>query len=103
MDNLCFIVAVRQRICQSGVPIITNNTFTNIENNSTIDLNNGYILTIYRVSNNRIRLTFVNNILNLSFFFDVINGSTNVFDIPLEGGTFRIAIFAAMRCCSNIC
>ena len=103
MDNICFIVNIRSRICQSGVPLITDNTYTNLSNNTRIILSNGYVLTIYRVSNNRIRLSFVNETFNLSFFFDVENGSTNVFDLPIEGGTFRILVFAIMRCCETQC
>lgn len=101
MDNICFFVTIRQRICQSGIPITSNNTYTNISNNTQIILNNGYILTIYRISNNRLRLTFSNTGFNLSFYFDVENGSTNIFDLPIEGGTFRILIFAAMCCCEE--
>ena len=101
MDNICFIVSTRERICQSGVPLITENTYTNIANNSRIILNNGYILTIYRISNEKIRLSFSNESFNLSFYFDVDNGSTNLFDLPIEGGTYRIVIFATMRCCCS--
>lgn len=99
MDNCCFLVSIRQRICQSGVPLNINRTYTNIPNNSTVDLLNGYRLTIYRISNNMIRLTFANTLFELNFSFDVNDATTNVFDLPIDSGTFRIAVFAAMRCC----
>lgn len=101
MDNICFIVSTRQRICQSGVPINIDNTYTNIANNTIILLSNGYTLTVSRACSNTIRLTFSNTSFDLFFFFDVENGTTNVFDLPIDGGTFRIAIFAAMRCCNT--
>ena len=103
MDNICFIISTRQRICQSGVPINIDNTYTNVANNTAILLSNGYTLTVSRASNNLIRLTFSNPTFDLLFFFDVENGTTNIFDLPIDGGTFRIAIFAAMRCCDNTC
>lgn len=101
MDNICFIVSIRQRICQSGVPINIDNTYTNVSNNTSILLSNGYTLIISRASNNTIRLTFSNPSFDLRFFFDVDNNTTNFFDLPIDGGTFRIAIFATLRCCSN--
>ena len=100
MDNICFLVSIRQRICQSGVPVNIDKTFTNIPQNSPITLSNGYTLTLCRASNCKVRLTFTNISFDLNFFFDVDDNSTNIFDLPIEGGTFRLAIFVAMRCCS---
>ena len=101
MDNICFLVSIRQRICQSGVPINIDNTFTNLTNNTSIALSNGYTLTISRISNNQVRLTFRNDTFDLFFSFDVDNSTTNAFDLPIDGGTFRVAIFVAMRCCCS--
>lgn len=101
MDNICFLVSIRQRICQSGVPVNIDKTFTNVSNNTTFDLLNGYTLTISRISNSQIRLTFVNDILDLRFSFDVDDSTTNAFDLPIDGGSFRLLIFASMRCCST--
>ena len=99
MDNVCFIITIRQRVCQSGVPVFTNNTYTNLPNNTQIILSNGYILTIYKISNSKIRLSFVNSSFNLSFSFDVDDGGTFAFDLPIEGGTYRIIVFALSNCC----
>jgi len=71
MDNICFLVSIRQRICQSGVPVNIDRTFTNVSNNTTFDLLNGYTVTISRISNCRIRLTFVNDTFDFRFSFDV--------------------------------
>lgn len=101
MDNICFLISIRERICQSGVPVNIDKTFTNVSNNNRIMLSNGYILTISRASNCRIRFAFSNPTFDLSFFFDVLDSTTNVFDLPIDGGTYRIAIFAAMRCCNS--
>ncbi len=101
MDNICFLVAIRQRICQSGVPTNIDKTFTNVNNNTTFDLLNGYSLTIYAISNSMVRLTFTNDTLDLNFFFDVNDCTTNAFDLPIDSGTFRILVFVSSRCCSN--
>lgn len=101
MDNICFLVSIRQRICQSGVPVNIDKTFTNVSNNTTFDLLNGYVLTISRISNSQIRLTFVNDILNLRFSFDVDDCKTSAFDLPIDGGTFRLLIFVSMHCCNT--
>ena len=101
MDNICFIVSIRQRICQSGVPVYTDNTYTNISNSTQILLNNGYILTVYKISNDNLRLSFLNNSFNLSFSFDITDGSTCLCDLPIEGGTYKILVFASSRCCNS--
>ena len=101
MDNICFLINIRQRICQSGVPLNIDKTFTNISNNTKIELENGYILTVSRASNNTIRLAFSNPTFDLNFFFDVNDATTNAFDLPIDSGTFRLIIFASMRCCCS--
>lgn len=101
MDNICFLVNIRQRICQSGVPVNIDRSFTNVANNTTFQLLNGYSVTIYRISNCKIRYTFVNPTFNFNFSFDVDDSTTSAFDLPIDGGTFRILIFACIRCCNE--
>ncbi len=99
-NNICFLVSIRQRICQSGVPVNIDRSFTNVANNTTFELLNGYRVTIYRISNCRIRYTFVNDTFGFNFSFDVDESVTTAFDLPIDSGTFRILIFACMRCCN---
>ena len=101
MDNICFLVSIRQRICQSGVPVNVDRTYTNLDNNTTITLLNGYTVTIYRISNCQIRFTFVNEVFDFNFSFDVQDSTTNAFDLPIDSGTFRILIFASIHCCNT--
>lgn len=99
-NNICFLVSIRQRICQSGVPINIDRSFTNVANNTTFELLNGYSVTIYRISNSRIRYTFANDTFGFNFSFDADDSVTTAFDLPIDSGTFRILIFACMRCCN---
>ncbi len=101
MNNTCFLVSIRQRICQSGVPTNIDKTFVNVENNATFNLLNGYTVTIYRISNCQIRLTFTNATFDFNFSFDVNDSTTTAFDLPIDSGSFRILIFASIRCCNN--
>lgn len=100
MDNVCFLICIRQRICQSGVPVNIDRTYTNVSNNTVFNLLNGYTLTIYRISNCKIRFTFTNETFDFNFSFEVDDSTTTVFDLPIDSGTFRIAVFASMRCCN---
>lgn len=102
MDNICFLIGIRQRICQSGVPVNIDRSFTNVANNTTFQLLNGYTVTIYKISNCQIRYTFVNETFGFNFSFDVQDSTTSAFDLPIDSGTFRILIFASIRCC-NLC
>ena len=99
MDNICFFISIRQRVCQSGVPVTSENTYTNLSSDDNIILDNGYVLSFSRNIDNNILLTFYNSALNLSFTFTVEDASTTVYDLPIEGGTYRIAVFVTMRCC----
>lgn len=100
MEDICFLVNIRQRICQSGVPVNIDRTFTNVANGTTFTLLNGYTVTIYKISNCQIRFTFVNNTFNFNFSFDVQDSTISAFDLPIDSGTFRIVVFASIRCCN---
>lgn len=99
MNNVCFIVSIRQSVCQSGIPRVSEKTFTNLTNNSIITLSSGYTLTLTSIANNSVRLTFINEAFDFNFTFDVDCGSTNLFDIPIQSGSLRLAIFVACTCC----
>lgn len=100
MDNVCYFLAIKFRVCQSGVPLSQEKVYTNVSTTTDIQLFYGYILNVARATNDTIDLIFKNNALNLNFTFTVSSGSTSVFDLPIDSGTFRIAILASARCCA---
>lgn len=101
MDNICFLLSIRTRICQSGVPLNTEKTYTNISSSTNIALENGYTLNVNRSTNDSINLVFTNSILGFNFNFNVNNNSTTLFDLPIDSGSYKILIFVAMRCCNG--
>lgn len=101
MNNICFVVSIRQSVCQSGIPRVNEKTFSNLPNNSIITLSSGYTLTLTSLANNSVRLTFINEAFNLNFFFDVECCSVNLFDIPIQSGSLRLAIRIACVCCNE--
>jgi len=100
MDNVCYFVATRFKVCQSGVPLSQEKVYTNVSSTTDIQLFFGYILNVTRATNDSIDLVFTNTALNLNFTFTIANGGTAVFDLPIDSGTFRVAIFASARCCA---
>lgn len=100
MDNVCYFVATKFRVCQSGVPLSQEKVYTNVSSTTNIQLYFGYILNVARATNDTIDLIFTNPALNLNFTFTISNGGTAVFDLPIDSGTFRVAIFASARCCA---
>ena len=100
MDNVCYFVATKFRVCQSGVPLSQEKAYTNVSTTTNIQLYFGYILNVARATNDSIDLIFTNTALNLNFTFTIPNGGTAVFDLPIDSGTFRVAIFASARCCA---
>lgn len=102
MDNICFLLSIRTRICQSGVPVSSEKTYTNISSSTNILLDNGYTLNVQKSTNDTINLNFINTVLGFNFTFNISNNSTTVYDLPIDSGTYRLIIFVTMRCC-NLC
>lgn len=100
MDNVCYFVATKFKVCQSGVPLEQEKTYTNVSTTTNIQLFFGYVLNVARATNDSVDLIFTNSALNLNFTFTVTNGGTQVFDLPIDSGTFKVAIFVSARCCA---
>ena len=99
--NTCYIVTIRQRVCQSGVPINRESTYTNLEDLQNITLLNGYSLSISQGSVNTVNLIFTNPAFNLNFYFNINDCSCTGFDLPIQSGSFRIVVCVATRCCDT--
>lgn len=102
MDQICFLLSIRQVTCQSGVPVVNEKTYTNLTSEDQVLLNNGYILTLSSNIINSVTLTFSNPALGINFKLALASGTSAVVDLPIEGGTFRIGVYVERRPC-NIC
>ncbi len=100
MDNVCYFLAVKFRVCQSGVPLSSEKVYTNLSNTSVVELYYGYTLTVARTTNDEITINILNTTLNLNLTFTISNGGTILLDLPIDGGTFKLAIYAGARCCA---
>ena len=69
MNNFCYTLSVRQRKCQNGISNITDNVYTNISNNSVVQLGFGYTLTF--ISSNSSTATIQFQIFYLIFQMEV--------------------------------
>lgn len=101
MDNICYFIKVQFRICQSGVPISSEKIYTNVSENTVIQLYYGYTIQLSNASNNEVNILIANSALNLSFNITVSNGETLLLDLPLDNGTFRLSLVALARCCAQ--
>lgn len=102
MDNICFALIIRDKTCQSGVPIISEKVYTNLSTTENIVLQNGYTLNIFSEQSNRIKLEFINNALNVNVSYYILSDSYGIFDIPIDSGTYRVGVYATRNCCSCI-
>ena len=100
MENVCYFLAIKFKVCQSGVPLVSQKVYTNVSTTTAIPIYNGYTLNVSGFPNDSINLTFNNTPLNLNFSFSVENGSTTIFDLPIDSGTLKVAILASSRCCA---
>lgn len=102
MDNICFSIIVRDRTCQSGVPVTSEKVYTNVAQDEIITLQNGYTLTVSNAQADKIKLVFNNDALNVNVTFYILNGSYGIFDLPIDSGTYRVGVYSIKNCCSNI-
>lgn len=101
MDNVCYTVIIRQQMCQSGVPITRENVYTNISQNSVIDLLNGYTLSFSISTNSTANLRFTNTLFGIDLIFNISEDTVNVFDLPVENTIFRVSVLFKARCCNE--
>ena len=103
MNNSCFSIIVRERACQNGVPVITDKVYSSINEMENISLNFGYTLTLSSFGAGDILVTFTNTSLNLELRFSITNPGIGIFDLPINGGTFRVTIISEETNCNNAC
>lgn len=102
MDNICFSLIIRDKTCQSGVPIISEKVYTNLSSNESIVLQNGYMLNVFSTKDNKIKLEFINLALDISVNYYILSDSFGIFDLPIDSGTYRVGVYATKTCCSCI-
>jgi len=101
MNCSCFSVLIRQRACQNGVPITNDKIISNINEAENISLFFGYTVTLSTFGADDILTTFTNVSLNLTLRFSISNPGVGVFDLPIDGGTFRVVIISQEVCCDT--
>ncbi len=102
MENVCYFLAVRFKVCQSGVPITSEKIYTNLSSSTIIDLYYGYTINIQSASNDSLTILINNSALNLNLTFTINNSETILIDLPLDSGTFKVQLFASSRCCALV-
>lgn len=101
MNNCCLSILIRQRACQNGVPVTTEQVYSNISDSEVLTLNFGYTVMLSFYGSDNILVTFNNTSLNVSLRFAISNPGVGVFDLPIDGGTFRVVIATSNTCCNS--
>lgn len=92
MCKACFNISVRERACQSGVPLDISKSYSNQNIGDVFPLNFGYSLAITNIVNTTVILTLSNTTLNILFNFQVSNNNSVVLDLPFENISYRVFI-----------
>ncbi|MDD2627358.1 MAG: hypothetical protein PHR25_05615 [Clostridia bacterium] len=103
MNNVCFAIVVREQACQNGVPVTSEKSYSNISSMENILLNFGYTLTISSYGSSSILLAFNNPTLGYRINFSITNPGIGIFDLPIDGGSYRITILSQKRPCNISC
>lgn len=100
MECTCFSLIIRDRICQSGVPVTSEQVYSTIPSDTVI-LQNGYTLIISNGSSDNILLNFINISLDIDVTFSIQSGTSQVYDLPIDSGTYRVGVFMQKSTCNQ--
>ena len=92
MNDLCYNIAIRQRKCQNGISLVTDNVFTNVEDNAEIILSFGYTLTVVSKNSNSVTIRLHNPDLLSDIRFNIPNDTFKTFDLPMYNGTYVLQV-----------
>ncbi len=99
MNELCVNLAIRQRKCQNGISLTSDNVYTNIEDNASLILSYGYILNVVSKNASGITISLSNDNLLNTIKFNIPYDTYKTFDLPLYNGTFILLIGAVKNMC----
>ena len=99
MNSCCYDLAIRQRKCQNGISVTSDNVFTNIENNSQYLLSYVYTITIISKNANTVTIELENPGLLDKTKFNIPVDTFKTFDLPLYNGTFVVLIGVVSATC----
>lgn len=100
MNDLCVDLAIRQRKCQNGISLNTDNIYTNIEDNANLILSYGYILNVVSKNTNGVTISLFNDNLLSTIKFNIPYDTYKTFDLPLYNGTFILLVGAVKNMCT---
>lgn len=99
MDTLCYDLAIRQRRCQNGISVTTDNVYTDIKNGAKVILSYGYTLTIISKNSNSVTVELNNSELLNNIKFNIQEGTYKTFDLPMFNGSFILLIGVVKKDC----
>lgn len=99
MDEFCYDLAIRQKKCQNGVSITSDNIFTNIQDDTQYSVSFGYVINIVSRNRNSVTIQLSNPDLLENVKFNIPNDSFKSFDLPLYNGTFILLIGVIRKAC----
>lgn len=106
-NNCCYTLVIRQITCQNGVRRVINNAYTNIENDTVIQLSFGYTLTVVSRTTTHISVKLENPNYIPALIFSIPADSYKQLNVPKESGTLIIfvgvkrATCPTTQCCSS--
>lgn len=92
MNEFCYNLAIRQRRCQNSISLVTDNVYTNIEDNASLLLSFGYTLTIISKNSNSVTIQLYNPDLLSEIRFNIPNNAYKTFDLPMYNGTYILQV-----------
>lgn len=99
MEIFCYDVAIRQKKCQNGISVTTDNVFTNVNDNAQITLAYGYVLTIISKNRNSVTVEISNFALLEPVKFNIPNDTFKTFDLPVYNGTLILLLGVVQNNC----
>lgn len=100
-NSCCYDLIIRQITCQNGIRRVINNVYSNIEDNTTIQLSFGYTLTVVSRTQAHVTVRLQNPNYIPTMLFSIPNNSFKEFNVPKESGTLIIFVGVRATKCPN--
>ena len=101
MESMCTFLNLKDKLCTNGFSNTSIKSYTNIQNETEIQLKFGYTLKIISTDYSTLNFKIYNSFFSGNFSLNA--NSCMLYSLPCEGGCYLLDICYEKACTKNIC
>lgn len=95
--NCPYNIAIKQIYCQGGIQKTIENVYTNIQPNTQIPLQFGYIINYSNGDSNTATIILTNSLFIPNITFKIPTGGYKIFNLQAPNGTLKVYVGARIE------